>query len=681
MNALLWNIRSVNTQGAFERLITMHRKYQFDFIGLMEPMQQSRKLDGYRRQIDFEQAFVNIYNKIWVFIDGKYDVTMEINSVRQLILRLFDTEEQKEFMITLVYAKCDHIDRIELWDSLYYLAQDMTIPWLVGGDFNVIWDEEEKFGGLPVPLNEVDDFKHCMTTCNFSDLGFKGSIYTWSNGRVEKDYIFKRLDIVFANFEAQQLWPGMEKLKKALSTWSRATFGDIFQKIASLEEVVRVYEAQFEINPTIQNRERLQKVQAELVKYLALEEKFWKQKARMQWFNDGDRNTKLFHVHVNGRRKRLQLKRIQNTAGVWIEDKEEMANENQELLRQPTAEEVKQAMYGLNGDSAGGSDGFNGCFFHSCWDIVGEDVMDMVKAFFNGQDLPRFITHTNLVLLPKKKEVITFSDMRPISLSNFINKVFSRVIHERLAGLLRNLISDEQAGFVKGRSIVENVLLTQEIITDIRLRTKAGPNVVIKLDMMKAYRLSWLFLTKILRKMGFSERFIGWVFGLVSNNWYSVLINGQPHGFFKSTRGVKQGDPVSPTLFILAAEALSRGLNALHNNLYFCGFGLPKWSPKINHLAYAYDTIIFSSSDETSLQLIMQVLSAYEAASSQLINKAKSIVYMHHLTNETVFSKVERVSGIRRQEFPFTYLECPIFYAMRKMEYYNGLLNKVLDKL
>ncbi|XP_019244346.1 PREDICTED: uncharacterized protein LOC109224216 [Nicotiana attenuata] len=272
--------------------------------------------------------------------------------------------------------------------------------------------------------------------------------------------------------------------------------------------------------------------------------------------------------------------------------------QNQELLRQPTAEEVKRAVYGLNGDSAGGPDRFNDCFFHSCWDIVGEDVVEMVKAIFNGQDLPRFITHTNLVLLPKKKGVIAFSDMRPISLSNFINKVFSRVIHERLAGLLPNLISDEQAGFVKGRSIVENVLLTQEIITDIRLRTKAGPNVVIKLDMMKAYdRLSWLFLTKILRKMGFSERFIGWVF------------------------------------------------------------------------------------DETSLQLIMQVLSTYEAASGQLINKAKSAAYMHHLTNETVFSKVERVSGIRRQEFPFTYLGYPIFYARRKMEYYNGLINKVLDKL
>ncbi|XP_019240115.1 PREDICTED: uncharacterized protein LOC109220106 [Nicotiana attenuata] len=500
----------------------------------------------------------------------------------------------------------------------------------------------------------------------------------------------------------------LKKLKKALSVWSRATYGDVFQKIASLEELVLVHERQFEINPTQMNRQRLHKVQAEMIKYLALEEEFWRQKAGMMWFKDGDRNSKFFHAQVKGRRKRLKLTRIQNSRGNWIEEEELIAEEainfykeqfseslmptdfsilnyvptmvtseqNEGLMALPTAQEVKKAVMGLNGESAGGPDGFTGAFYHKCWDIIEDDVVNMVKSFFCGQQLPRSVTHTNLVLLPKKKEVQTFADMRPISLSNFVNKIFSRVIHERLVEMLPNLISEEQAGFVKGRSIVENVLLTQEIITDIRLRTKAGPNVVIKLDMAKAYdRLSWLFLTKMLRQLGFSEAFIGMIFDLVGNNWYSILINGQPKGFFKSSRGVKQGDPLSPTLFILAAEALSRGLNSLHSNLYFCGFGLPKWSPKINHLSYADDTIIFSSSDDTSLRLVMEILHAYEAASGQLVNKAKSAIYMHHLTDSTVVSKVGK------QEFPLTYLGCPIFYARRRMDYYEGLITKVMDKL
>ncbi|XP_070054360.1 uncharacterized protein [Nicotiana tomentosiformis] len=221
----------------------------------------------------------------------------------------------------------------------------MSLLWVVGGDFNIIWDEEEKFGGLPVHMNEVLDFRYCVNTCNLFDLGFKGSIYTWWNGRGEYDCIFKRLDKCLANVVFQQMFARLEithlsnigsdhcpmmlsvnastvpikkpfkflnfwtkytsfkvvvaenwtadfhanpftlfnhklkKVKKALSIWSKDTYGNIFQKIASLEEVVLVHEAQFELNPSFQNRERLMKIQVEFIKYLALEEEFWKQKS------------------------------------------------------------------------------------------------------------------------------------------------------------------------------------------------------------------------------------------------------------------------------------------------------------------------------------------------------------------------------------------------------------------
>ncbi|XP_075074525.1 uncharacterized protein LOC107792240 [Nicotiana tabacum] len=526
------------------------------------------------------------------------------------------TDDHTEFIISIVYAKCDARETIELWDTLYSLANDMVLPWLVGRDFNVIWDEEEKFGGLPVNINEIDDFRHCITTCNLFDLGFKGSISTWWNGRSEENCIFKRRDRCLGNMELQQLWPGLEinhlskigsdhslmhltynpstgqikkafrflnfwikhesflnvvkehwqadfhaspfilfnhkmkKLKKALSTWSKASLGDIFQRIASLEEVVKVHETQFKVNQTVQNRERIQMVQADLIRVWPLEEEFWKQKAGMAWFKDGDRNTKLFHAHVNDKIRKLQLKRIQDMNVNLLEDLSAIADEavlffqqqfhestiptdfrildhvpvmlnevqNFEITMQPTIEEVKKAVFGLNGDSAGGPDGFN------------------------------------------------------------------------------------------------------------------------------------------------------------------VLVNGQPHGFFKSTRGVKQGDPLSTTLFILAAEAMSRGLNVLHHNLYFCGFRMPKWSLKINHLAYADDAIIFSSSDDTTLRLIMEVLNACKAASRQLINKAKSAVYVHYFTSDEVVRKIEGITGIQRKYFPFIYLGCYIFYKRRKMEYYEDLISEVLDK-
>ncbi|XP_059288635.1 secreted RxLR effector protein 78-like [Lycium ferocissimum] len=160
-------------------------------------------------------------------------------------------------------------------------------------------------------------------------------------------------------------------------------------------------------------------------------------------------------------------------------------------------------------------------------------------------------------------------------LEYFINKVISRVIHRRLEGILPRLVLPNQSGFVKGRRIIENVLLTQETITGYK-KEKAA-NVIIKLDMTKAYdRMSWLFFIRILKKMAFLEGFVDMIWKLIGNNWYSMIINGQPHGFFHSTRGVKQGDPLSPSLFILSAEVLSRALNNLFDDPMYRDFGMPK---------------------------------------------------------------------------------------------------------
>lgn len=190
-----------------------------------------------------------------------------------------------------------------------------------------------------------------------------------------------------------------------------------------------------------------------------------------------------------------------------------------------------------------------------------------------------------------------------------------------------------------------------------------------------------LFDEKVLRKIGFTETFVDLIWRLLSNNWYSVLINGQSHGFFHSTRGVKQGDPLSPALFILSAEVLSRALNALFEDGRFVGYGMPKWSTKINHLSYADDTIIFTSADRYSLKKIVSVLQAYETQSGQKINKEKSGFFMHQNAATTHKQLVEECTGISRGQFPLKYLGCPIFHARKRKIHYADLIQKVKSRL
>ncbi|XP_060190564.1 uncharacterized protein LOC132619785 [Lycium barbarum] len=556
-SSLIWNIRSVNTQQAFERVVLLHRQKLFNYVALLEPFQHVRHIDMYKLWLNMGTAWHNVNGKIWIFVDAEIQVEIMRDTEQLLSCRFTHLGDGQELVLTVVFASTDRSGRITLWEDLYDMSSHITIPWLVGGDFNVITDDSEKFGGLPVQFAETEDFRQCIDTCQLMDLGFTRSMFIWWNGRSDEAY-------PFFNFHNK-----LKKVGRALSKWSRDTYGDIFKKIATLEEVVQVHEQEFEQNPTGLNRERLQRVQTDLIRFYAIEEKFWRQKAGMQWFQDGDRSTKLFHAHVNGKRRKLQLQRIQDHTGTWLDTEEEIAQEairffsdqfkeeniptdfsmldkipkmvtaeqNQQLYEMPDEAKVKRAVFGLNGDSAGGPDGFIGRFFQACWEIIANELVNMVRSFFCGHELPRLI-----YLLPE-------------------------------------IISPQQSGFVKGRSIVENILLAQEIVHDIRIRGNPA-NVIIKLDMAKAYdRVSWLFLTKVLRRMGFGEFTIDLVFRVISNNWYSILINGQPHGFFKSSRGVKQGDPLSPTLFILAAECLSRALNALHTEADYKEYGMPKWSP------------------------------------------------------------------------------------------------------
>lgn len=339
-------------------------------------------------------------------------------------------------------------------------------------------------------------------------------------------------------------------------------------------------------------------------------------------------------------------------------------------------EEVKQAFFGISANSASGPDGFSSLFFQSCWEIVVGDVVTAVRDFFTGGYMPRSFTATMIGLLPKKDHPSTWSDYRPISLCNVTNKIISKIISTRLASFLPTLTATNQSGFIKGRLLSDNVLLAQEIIRDLP-NCSPTPNVAIKLDMAKAYdRVQWPFLLKVLRRMGFSDTWIGLVHRCINSCWFSILINGAPAGFFKSSRGLRQGDPLSPSLFILAAEYISQCLDKLILGRREMRFFTSRYGLEVSHLAYADDVIVFTQARQASIQEFVECLRHYAAVSGQKVNMEKSQFYVDE-KHAGWAPNIQAAGGFQQGVFPFIYLGVPIFKGKKKTDMFMFLREKI----
>ncbi|KAG5577842.1 hypothetical protein H5410_057976 [Solanum commersonii] len=207
-----------------------------------------------------------------VFIQEHIQVEVLADSDQILTLRLLFLENDQHFFVSIVYAKCDAEERKQSWNDIYCISNNIqNSPWLIGGDFNVIMSEEEKIGGLPVYPNEYENFAFCVDSCDLVDVSYKMSPFTWWNGRIDDQCLFKRLDRYMMNqagigyfglvkaehlartgsdhapmlltcgqkinaarrtFRFLKLKHKMKKSKTALSNWSRATFGDIFKQLS-----------------------------------------------------------------------------------------------------------------------------------------------------------------------------------------------------------------------------------------------------------------------------------------------------------------------------------------------------------------------------------------------------------------------------------------------------------------
>jgi hypothetical protein len=232
---------------------------------------------------------------------------------------------------------------------------------------------------------------------------------------------------------------------------------------------------------------------------------------------------------------------------------------NGDLLREFSMFEVDIALKQMHPLKSPRSDGMSACFYQNAWSTICSEACKAVLGYLNGGDFDEVINETYITLIPKVKNPSRLTEYRPISLCNVLYKLIAKVLANRLKKVLSHIISENQSAFVPSRLITDNVLVAFEALQTMDVRMKGTKGyMALKLNMSKAYdRVEWDFLEANLLKIGFARRWVDLLMVCVRTVIYSILINGQPHGRIVPSRGIRQGDPLSPYFFILCAEGLT----------------------------------------------------------------------------------------------------------------------------
>jgi mannosylglycoprotein endo-beta-mannosidase len=346
------------------------------------------------------------------------------------------------------------------------------------------------------------------------------------------------------------------------------------------------------------------------------------------------------------------------------------------LLAPVSDADIKHALFAIADDKAPGPDGFSSCFFKKSWDVVGQDFCLAMRDFFESGALLKQINHCIIALIPKSANASSTSDFRSISCCNVIYKVINaKILAVRLSHALATIISPMQNAFLGGRLMADNIHLVQELLRNYE-RKRTSPRCMMKIDFRKAFdSVQWPFLRHLLLLLGFPSRFVHLVMQCVETATYFVAVNGSIYGFFHGMNGVQQGDPLSPYLFIVCMEYLSRMLHMASLSPGF-RFDLKCATLGICHLAFADDVILLSRGDRHSVATLFQQLAIFGRTSGLDINASKSFIFFGGVLanmKQLLLSDTGFVEG----SFPFRYLGVPLSPHRLLASQYSPLLHKL----
>jgi hypothetical protein len=321
-------------------------------------------------------------------------------------------------------------------------------------------------------------------------------------------------------------------------------------------------------------------------------------------------------------------------------------------------------------------------FYQTYWDIIGQEVTNAALQVLNHKGDSSPYNHTHICLIPKNNNPKHPSEYRPIALCNVTRKIITKTIANRLKGILPDIINQNQSAFVPGRLTTDNTLVAYEIFHYFNHSSNKRGFMGVKTHMAKAYdRVEWRFLQTTMEAMGFPHQLTDTIMNCVTSVTFSILINGQPSQSFTPQRDLRQGDPLSPYLFIICANVLSNLITNAQISKKLHGIKIAHGAPEVSHLLFADDSLFFCRVKKEKAKEIHNILLEYQEASGQLVSVEKSeIIYSKHTPNNTQ-QELQNILPVKKVNQFSKYLGMPTQMARSKRQTFDYIQDRIWKKL
>nr|GEV64153.1 hypothetical protein [Tanacetum cinerariifolium] len=566
-----------------------------------------------------------------------------------------------------------------LWDYVLTLIDRWNGEVVVMGDFNEVRNIDERRGSC-FNLTSARVFDQFISASGLVDVKMEGYTFTWSHPLGSK---LSKLDWFLVSEGIFSIFPSItavcldrhlsdhrpiilcEDLKVRIRAWIKdkrsSVSGEKDSIKKELSDIDRILDGGDVFDSNLLQRSELHR---NLYNINQIESKEYLQKSKIKWAIEGDENSKNFHGLNNKKRSQLAI-RVVFVDGIWCTNPNKIKEaffkhfearfknsinhrlkinflfskrlsdvQASDLERRVSRDEIRLAVWNCGENKSPGPEGYSFEFFMKYWNLVGSDLCDAVEHFFETESFPNGCNSSFVALISKITDAKFVNDFRPISLIGSVYKVVTKMLANRLA------LKKKQVRFFK-------------------------------VDFAKAYdSVRWDYLVDVLEAFGFGNIWHKWIRGTFSSAKASVLVNGSPTIEFSFHCGLKQGDPLSPYLFILIMESLNMSFTRVIDEGVFKGVYL-HGSTSISYLFYADDVMFIGEWSDDNLKGIINILQCFFLASGLKINIQKSQVLGVGVPTSIVMQAASSIGcGVLHKQF--RYLGVMVGESIRS-KFFNGM--------